>query len=229
MSLLVLMYHRARKGPYGNAPEMLEAHFAHIAANYPCVLPGEPLDEGRLNVCLSFDDAYADFRTEVYPRLVRHNLRAVLAVSPGLIAPSLLRVDGEVPNGPFCSWRELREMSDSGIVRIAAHGYLHGRMDDSETDLEREIDLPQRVLSDAIGRKVDTLVFPYGRFSREALDRARWRYSHFFRIGGAENDGWSDLTYRVSADEMKSPTSVFSLRRRLGYRLRYRWNRLRGR
>ena len=229
MSLMVLMYHRARQGPLGNSPEMLDAHFAHIASNYACVLPGEALDTQRLNVCLSFDDAYADFYSEVYPRLVRYGLRAVLAVSAGLIAPCLMAVPGQVLDGPLCSWRQLRDMSKSGVVCIAAHGYLHGKLDEEQTDLEREVDLPQAVLAEAIGQRVDTIVFPYGRFSDQALARAQWRYSHFFRIGGAENEDWTGLTYRISADEMSSPTSVFSWQRRLSYRMRYRWNRLRSR
>jgi peptidoglycan/xylan/chitin deacetylase (PgdA/CDA1 family) len=228
VTLLVLMYHRARQGPFGNAPEMLEAHFAHMAAHYHCVLPGERLAPDRLNVCLSFDDAYEDFYQEVFPRLSRHRLRAVLAVAPGLIAPRLIPA-ADAPEGQFCTWDQLREMSGSGIVEIAAHGYLHGRMDDGQSDLEREIELPQTVLSEALGRKVSTLVFPYGRFSREALERARWHYSHLFRIGGADNRDWSELTYRIPADQMETPTSLFSGPRRLVYRLRHRWNRLRGR
>lgn len=229
MSLMVLMYHRAREGRFGNSPEMLEAHFAHIASHYACVMPGERLDEGRLNVCLSFDDAYADFYSEVFPRLIRYNLRSVLAVSAGLIAPCLVPPPGQVLSGPFCSWNQLREMSRSGAVDIAAHGYLHGKMDEEGTDLEREVDLPQSVLTEAIDRPVSTIVFPYGRFSSRALARAKGRYSHFFRIGGAQNEDWTGLTYRISADEMTSPTSVFSCSRRLAYRAKYHWNRLRGR
>src|SRR5207253_3666710 len=82
MNLLVLMYHRARAGRHGNDPAMLEKHFRHIAANYRNVLPGDALDANRLNVCLTFDDAYFDFYATVYPLLMRHQLRAVLAVPP---------------------------------------------------------------------------------------------------------------------------------------------------
>ncbi|MGC4072685.1 MAG: hypothetical protein QM760_09230 [Nibricoccus sp.] len=39
MNLLVLMYHRASAGKHGNSPEKIDAHFAHIARNFNCVVP----------------------------------------------------------------------------------------------------------------------------------------------------------------------------------------------
>ena len=242
MTLLVLLYHRAREDPHGNPPEVLDAHFAHIARSYPNVLPGEPLTPGVPNVCLSFDDGYYDFHATVYPLLRKHNLRALLAIPPGVVRE---RVAGSAverlgfrseyafahpDQGGLCTWAELAELASGGRVTIAAHGFAHVRLDPPEIDLAAEIDAPQTILRARCAQPVESFVFPFGRFSPRALDHARGRYRHVFRIGGASNRSWGGrLLYRIDADRMKSPTSLFAPARLAGYRARYFWNRLRGR
>src|SRR5215467_6517495 len=138
--LLILMYHRAVAGPYGNSPEILRSHFAHLRRTYPVVLPGETLEANRLSVCLTFDDAFVDFYAYVFPLLKEYSLRAVLSVPTGFIVPTtnngleerLSVSPEEAMRGrtfqlkvPFCTWAELREMSDSGLVAIASHSHQH--------------------------------------------------------------------------------------------------------
>jgi hypothetical protein len=77
---------------------------------------------------------------------------------------------------------------------------------------------------------VDSFVFPYGRFSRAALRTVKQSYRHAFRIGGADNGGWnSRMLYRVDADNMTAPDSLFTPTRRALYRSRRYWNILRRR
>ena len=242
MSLLVLMYHRARADRHGNTPAMLDRHFAHIARHYRCVLPGDVLKPRALNVCLTFDDGYFDFYAVVFPLLKKHGLRALLAVPTAVVhaacelAPAdRLAAPADV-NGPpsndggFCTWPELREMAGSKIVTIAGHGFTHVRLDRPEVDLHREIAVSQSLLSTRLGRSVDSFVFPFGRFSDDAVRKVRQSYRYLFRIGGADNDGWSErMIYRVDADNLTGPAAVFSPRRRTLYRARFYWNRIRGR
>ncbi len=242
MSLLALMYHRAREGRHGNSPAMLDAHFAHIAAHYACVLPGEPLDDARLNVCLTFDDAYFDFYAVVFPLLKKHRLRALLAVPLVVVReraelPVETRIHAPAdvnythPNyDGFCTWPELIELAQSGHVAIAAHGYTHRRLDRDDLDFQTEIVVPQALLSTRLGQPIDSFVFPYGRFSPQAIQRVNAHYRHAFRIGGAMNHSWdASVAYRVDADGMTSPTAPFAPPRLLSYRARHFWNRLRGR
>ena len=236
------MYHRARAGRDGNSADMLEAHFRHIAAHCRNVLPGEPLSREHLNVCISFDDAYFDFHAVVLPLLAKSGLRALLAVSPDLLHERTDVPDAErlaVPagtafrhtqKGGFCTWPELRAMSDSGHVAVAAHGYTHVRVDLPQTDFDIEIHAPRTVLGARLGRPIDSFVFPHGKFSRLALGEAKRGYRHVFRIGGAMNPGWNGrILYRVRADAMKGPGALFSPARMAGYRARFVWNRIRGR
>jgi peptidoglycan/xylan/chitin deacetylase (PgdA/CDA1 family) len=236
------MYHHAREGQFGNSPEMLDAHFAHISARYRCVLPGEPLAAGELNVCLSFDDGYLDFYTVVYPLLRKYELRAVLAVSPQLIREPAettapwrpqrhpFELVEASPEREFCHWDELGELAASGIVSIAAHGLTHVRLDGREVDVDQEVVQPQHTLAGRLDRPILSFVFPFGRFSPRILRSVRDQYLYAFRIGGADNAGWdSHLLYRVSADCLQAPDEPFRPGRLRIYRLRRLWNRLRAR
>jgi peptidoglycan/xylan/chitin deacetylase (PgdA/CDA1 family) len=242
MRLLALMYHRARAGRLGNSPEMLDAHFGHIAARHACVLPGDRLDPLRLNVCMTFDDAYFDFYAIVFPLLKKHGLRALLAIPPVVVkehtdmpAEARLQVEPDMnsphpSHGGFCTLTELREMVSSGSIVIGAHGFTHRQLDGANVDLHTEIVVPQTLLASRLGQPVDSFVFPYGRFSPAARRCVSESYRYAFRIGGADNPGWNaPLLYRIDADEMESPRALFSNARRARYRARYLWNRLRGR
>lgn len=234
------MFHRVRPGRLGNAPETLDAHFAHIAESFSCVLPGEPLDPARLNVCLTFDDGYFDFYHVVLPLLEKHGLRALLAIAPGLIAESCdlpaaerLRLPDGLENpheasGGLCTWPELREVAAGGRVAFAAHGMTHSRLDDPAADLNREISDPGLVLAGKLVVRVDSFVFPHGRWSARALSAAKANYPHVFRIGQALNSGWNaSLLYRVSADNLETPGAPFAPAALRRWRLRAWWNRLR--
>jgi peptidoglycan/xylan/chitin deacetylase (PgdA/CDA1 family) len=242
MSLLVLMYHRARAGRHGNAPEMLDQHFAHIARHYACVLPGEPLDTTRPNVCLTFDDGYFDFYAIVFPLLIKHDLRAVLAISGSFIhersalsntsrlaATDPVSEENPHPEG-FCTWPELTEMAASNHVAMAAHGYSHHRLDQADVDLHTEIMVPKTLLSARLRQPVDSFIFPYGRYSPAVLQQVKQHYRYAFRIGGANNQDWNgSVLYRIDADEMIAPDALFTRARLAGYGLRRHWNVLRNR
>lgn len=236
------MYHRARAGLFGNSPEMLDAHFAHVAQTYAHVLPGDSLDSTRLNVCLTFDDGYFDFYTTVFPLLKKHRLRAVLAVPASFLretcsvaaADRLALTNDEAflypERGGFCTEPELAELVASGQVALAAHGMTHVRLDALDSNLGLEIETPQHLLQLRFKRPVESFVFPFGRFSESALDSAQLHYRYVFRIGSAMNRCWDDgLLYRVDADNMESPASLFAAGRRLRYRARAQWNRFRSR
>ncbi len=218
MSLLVLAYHRASAGPHGNDPALLDAHFGLIARRFPCVLPGETLRRGRLNVCLTFDDGYYDFHAVVFPLLEKHGLRAVLAVSPGFLRERVLVPAAE----------RISQSAEVGRVEVAAHGYSHCRLDRPEADLGAEVLVPHSLLAARLGRPVTSFVFPYGRFSAGALAAVSQSYRYVFRLGGGDNRHWNQrLLYRVGADKLASPGAPFETHRLAAYRARRWWNRLR--
>ena len=156
-------------------------------------------------VLITFDDGYASFYNRVLPLLQAFEMPAVLALEGSwLDVPE----DGtvqygteQVPRKRFLSWKQLREIVDSGMVEIASHGYgLHygelanpqgntqpalvtRRYDPEEHCYETDEDFLARIrkgltandelIERKLGVRPRVMVWPFGRFNQPALDIAR--------------------------------------------------------
>ena len=161
---------------------------------------GRPLPEKA--ILLSFDDAYLSFYTRVFPLLKAFNFPAVLGVVGAWTdlrrtAPVMYGEQGTSATPRFATWRQIREMSESGLVEIASHTYdLHrGLPANPEGNLEpaaiSRIYYPatdsyeadhvwrERVRADLAknsnaieretGRRPRTIVWPYGAYNDELV------------------------------------------------------------
>ncbi len=236
--LLILAYHRAVIGRYGNAPQVLRAHFSYIRDRFPVVVPGDPLDPKRLNLCLTFDDAFVDFYLHVFPLLREFSLRAVLAAPTAFIlentalAPeerlSVSHEDamtGEVfrDKAPFCTWREIREMAAGGLVHIASHSHFHSNLIDPAADLELEIRRSKSILEENLNAQVSTFVYPYGKVNGEVHHAVHRHYPYAMRLGSALNRDWAPSNQplcRVPADGAPNIDRLLHWNRLLSYRLK---------
>jgi peptidoglycan/xylan/chitin deacetylase (PgdA/CDA1 family) len=234
--LMCPLYHRVNKEVYSNSFEIMDAHLRHISEHFNVVLPGEPLSSQKLNVCLTYDDAFFDFYHIVFPLIKKYSVRAVLAVpvkyildDTAILAAVRLAVlheeahlDGVYQhNAPYCTWKELKEMSDSGFVSIASHSYSHCAIrGDGSVDLELELVQSKRILEEKLGIQVHTFVFPYGKYDKSAFSIVKSNYTYAMRIGNAINISWCNttgVTYRINADGMKDSFDLFSTIKMLGY------------
>lgn len=241
--LLVLMYHRVHG--VGGGQSALRHHLRSIATRYPVVLPGQQLEEEKLSVCLTFDDATVDFYQFVYPVLQELELAAVVGVPTAFIEQNttlsmderldrqslhLMGAGYSVSNGALCTWTELAEMQASGRVRCAGHGHHHGSMTHRETDVEAEVDQSFQTLERKLGVQPDTFIFPYGAADRRALQGVGRRFRYAMRIGGAVNRGWGksgEFLYRVDAEQFWTQGRLWTFRSMLFWRLKSGVNRLR--
>lgn len=105
--LLAPLYHRV--------DERIQKHFSCFS-QYGSLFPGEPLNQ-KVNICITFDDATRDFYDVVFPLLNTYRLKALLAVPVAFVGSE-----------GYCSWKELGEMSKSGLVKIASHSMSHPDM-----------------------------------------------------------------------------------------------------
>jgi len=219
--LLILMYHRAgdRCWGAGNPVPVLQSHFEFLRRRFDVVLPGEPLWPGHLGVCLTFDDAYADFYARVFPLLKKFSLRALLAVPTAFVLPQtylpiedrLSVTQNDAMHGelfknkvPFCTWEELREMSASGLVRIASHSHRHPDLRRADVDVEFEASHSRTLLEQNLGCDVSTFVYPFGSVNARAHDTVMRHYTFAMRVGSALNSGWYPRRQplcRVGADD----------------------------
>jgi peptidoglycan/xylan/chitin deacetylase (PgdA/CDA1 family) len=212
--LLVLMYHRINK------PELFYLHLKHLAQNYPVVLPGDALLSNKMSICLSFDDAYYDFYHFVFPVLVQLNIRAIVGVPVKYIVEktsldSSIRLsvpydeamadNAYLTKVPFCTWKELKEMAESGLVKIASHSYSHINLTDEKADLTTEIKASKEMIASRLSHGVDTFIYPFGRTNKKVHSFASKYYKYIMRIGSALNKNWHNsagMIYRVNADEI---------------------------
>ncbi len=236
--LMVVMYHHINSDDLGLSNEMslFREHLAYIRDHYHCVLPGDTLSDTSTNVCLTFDDAYFDFYHYVFPLLKEFKLRAMLGVPVKFIGEAtnlaadkrlslkhdeIYQADNYRTHGSFCTYPELQEMVDSGLVRIASHSYTHSNLVEDEVDMEYELGESKRVLEQKLNIKVDTFIIPFGRYNDEVLQAAKKYYQYTMRIGNGINrnfDGVKGLIYRVKGDRLTSPSSIFSLGKLFKYR-----------
>jgi hypothetical protein len=235
MPNLTLLYHCVGEGKHQTPLEKLEKHLEHIHQNYKVILPGEPVQKNSFTLTLCFDDAYFSFYHTIFPLLKYYNLRALLAVSPKyIIEKSTLSAQErlEVPfslrtqegifetKAPFCTWEELKEISKSGLVQIASHGFVHGNLQYSFVDLHREIVQSKEVLQNKLNHPIATFIYPFGKTLPIVHEYVQRHYTYSFRIGGGCHWSWDSKKVplmRITADQMESPVSLFSLKAKLAY------------
>ena len=147
--------------------------------------PGFDFDRPRPRpaAILTFDDAYADFYEIVFPRLCKLDLLAILFIPAGAVDnPQYAEQSFSVP---LCSWSRLREMSDSGHVIPASHGYRHCSAHQLSTAQQQsELIDSKNLIEDRLGRSVQDFAWPFGHWSRSALRLAKGLYSRIWGFQG---------------------------------------------
>ena len=227
------MYHRAVECRLGNPVSTLRSHFGLLRARGGLILPGEPLRRNRLNICLTFDDAYADFYGIVFPLLKEFSLRAVIAVPTKFIIEktslslgerlsvspdndAAMQGDTFEAKAPFCTWEELREMTASGMVQAASHSHSHVNLKGPECDVEFEAAHSKKLLQEKVGMPISTFVYPFGGCDARSHAIVRNHYAYAARIGGALNTRWRarhQPLARVEADRTPDLAKVLNWRR----------------
>ncbi|CCB89113.1 polysaccharide deacetylase family protein [Simkania negevensis] len=241
--LLSLLYHRVGNGKYANPLSFFKEHFSWIQESYNTLHPGDPLGKEDV-LCLTFDDATFDFYHYIFPLLKTFELKAVLSV-PTAYIPDQTTLSTEMrlekietlqsdhpplPSPAYCTWSELEEMHNSGLVHIASHSVNHVPLTDERVDPEHELCSSKTLLEKMLNTQITTFVYPYGKFNTAVHFLAKKHYSYIMRIGNAINFNWQNrnqLIYRINADAAAHPKAPFHPSKRIKYLLRYLFNTLR--
>lgn len=229
--LAILMYHRAGTGKHSNSPKVLRRHFSFLAQNYPIILPGDPLEQGRLNICLTFDDATFDFYHFVFPILREMKLRALLGIPVKFILSktslntharlSIPYYEAMKENtfqkyAPFCTWEELREMVSSGYVQAASHSYTHQNLTFPTVDLSLEISKSKKILQNNLQQAISSFIYPFGQANQNVHQLVKKHYLYSMRIGEGLNWNWrpsSQMLYRINADNIDNVKQRLSFKK----------------
>ena len=117
-------------------------------------------------VVLTFDDGYADFHSEVLPRLERYQATATLFATTGWL-------ESEGPLAPMLTWSQLREVASAG-VEVGAHSHSHPEMDGiSERELRRQVRLCKELLDNNLDQDTDVFCYPYGYSNARVRESVR--------------------------------------------------------
>ncbi|HFD12356.1 MAG TPA: poly-beta-1,6-N-acetyl-D-glucosamine N-deacetylase PgaB [Crenotrichaceae bacterium] len=193
--------------------DSLIAQFSWLKANGYHVISIDDLILAQLGIqtlpdkaiLLSFDDGYASVYHILFPLLKAFHYPAIVAVVGKWLEPemgSMVRYGDRYlkPRKDFLTWKQIREMSDSGLVEIASHSYdlHHGILGNPQGNLQpaavtRRYDpdslayadtqhYRQRIRDDLqknaeliaryIGKRPRVMVWPYGEFSYETIEIA---------------------------------------------------------
>lgn len=166
----VLYYHDVYSGKkyylHGTPLALFNQHIKKIKANGFIFKDGLPIHNKEL--MLTFDDGYKglwDCREFFYEQELRPTV---------FIAVDLVGQDR------YLSWDEILELQRHGF-NFQAHTWTHRRLTEiPHSDLEHELRDAKLFLSDKLGKEVDQLCFPQGRFSSEIMKLAREYGYHLF-------------------------------------------------
>lgn len=71
---------------------------------------------------IAIDDGYRSNYTKAYPILKEKKMKALISIIGWSVGRETMP-GGIIPINPHCSWKELKEMYDSGLVEIGNHTY----------------------------------------------------------------------------------------------------------
>jgi len=226
------MYHHVNSDRCSNDLDIFQKHLEYICNNFTTLFAGEK-QKGNC-VCLTFDDAYADFYFYIFPLLKKYNLKATLGVPTKYILDQS-DIDMDIRLGfehndlfknyekaTFCTYKELKEMLDSGLVQIASHSHTHTNLLE-DVDLKQELLLSKEILEDKLDIKVDSFIFPFGKYDQKIAQQTLKYYKYAFRIGNAihkDFNGIKGINYRVDGDNLTFANEIFTFKKLLGFRLK---------
>jgi peptidoglycan/xylan/chitin deacetylase (PgdA/CDA1 family) len=137
----------------------------------------EKLDLGCHYVSITFDDAFRSFKKWAMPELQRRRVPVLVLVPTGYIGKKSAWFDygGENAVGEeVMSAEELNEVADSEIVEIGSHSVTHPNLAQlSEDEARLELQESRKSLQLMLGKRIDSVSFPYGSFTERELTLAR--------------------------------------------------------
>ncbi len=116
---------------------------------------------------ITFDDGYRSVYQQAFPVLQRYGMTATVFLTVGKTKKKRLSsMEGRV----MLSWSEIKEMRRSGIA-FGAHRLTHPDLTRLPAEvLETEVVDGKRVIEDALGSRVDTFAYPFGRYDKRCRE-----------------------------------------------------------
>ena len=227
------MYHHVNSDRCSNDYKVFESHLEYISKNFVTTFPSAELP--KTPICLVFDDGYYDFYRLIFPLLKKYNLKALLAVTPKYILDDTDKSDdlrlsykhndlfSNYKDATFCTYKELKEMIDSGFIQVVSHSYSHKNLLEDDVDLHLELAESKKILNNKLNIQVESFVYPFGKYNQHILDETKKHYKYSFRIGNGVNQDFSGVNgviYRIDADNLSSADEIFKFSKMLKFKFK---------
>jgi GT2 family glycosyltransferase/peptidoglycan/xylan/chitin deacetylase (PgdA/CDA1 family) len=209
--LTILYYHGVQNSlrfEFARQMNSLAATANVIPADFEGTLPSD-----KINVSITFDDAFASVVENALPELACHSLHSTIFVP--------VRVVGREPNWVVddqsstfqqvvMTTEQLKALSPT-LVAIGSHGLLHTHLsEESKSQAEDEIRRSRKELQDIVEREVNLFAFPYGDYSQHLIGLCKSAgYSHVFTTDAANVQTTSFVRGRIKVEPSDSQIEFF--------------------
>ena len=177
----VLMYHyindeEPHKSRLGVSPKSFERQMRFLKEhNYNVTSLAELVDLIKYKkkipcktAAITFDDGYLDNYINAFPILKKYNLPATIFVV-------INRIGKRLGQDEYMDWRQIKELSDSGLITIGSHSMNHPNLSeiDSDEELRYEIFASKKILEEALQKKANFFSYPFGGINPVVRDLTR--------------------------------------------------------
>lgn len=203
----ILMYHAVsgEREHNGNAyfntavsPQRFEEHLRILSGPLFRVAPlgsirnADPAhDDGRLNVIITFDDAFLSVATEAFPLLQRYGFPATVYYPTAFIGTGKLLL----PNRPHMSWNDAKHLAENGIAP-GTHTVTHQNLRAlTFAQIDEELGMSKKTIEQNTGIEVLDFSCPFSFPEEDAPRVLELRASlvrHGYRTGVTTRIGRAD-------------------------------------
>jgi peptidoglycan/xylan/chitin deacetylase (PgdA/CDA1 family) len=148
----------------------------------------DPKEKPKKCVLLTFDDGFADNYVFAYPLLKKFGMKAMFFIAVDFVGDNDVKRDGFVSlthndawelaftdrrSEVMCTWREIQEMQDSGVIDMQSHGMSHCTPDlikqNKYKALRDDLTSGKAILETRLSKKIQHFAWPRGHYDEEAI------------------------------------------------------------
>ena len=172
----ILLYHNISESYHKSQADMnisagdFEKHIVSLIENGYNIISFDTYIDYLNGLCdlpeksliITFDDGYLSNYTEAFPILRKYGVYGTVFVVTS-------RVGSFDTQYPHFTWKQAKEMVDSGVMSIYSHTVSHPNMLELSADeIAYEIRKSKYIIEKNLGIKCNILAAPHGLFSKEA-------------------------------------------------------------